>query len=93
MLLRSVEDRISPEYDGSGFKICVFSDSLDLLRVYFGVKIDIGQGISILTPSNYFFLESRAVTVQNGSFRICEARVGQNGPGLTNFIHFENIEK
>ena len=46
------------------------------------VKIGIGHGISILTITNQFFHVSRAVTIQNGWFRICEARVGQNRPGL-----------
>ena len=39
MVLQSFEEHISPECDGSGYKICVFSDSLDLIRGYLGVKI------------------------------------------------------
>ena len=40
---------ISSEYDGSGYMMCVFSESLDLLRGYLGIKIDIDHGISVKT--------------------------------------------
>ena len=147
MVSHPFEEHISPECDGSGYILCVVSDSLDLLRVDLGVKMwyidfdnfnfffmypepsryrtlhstsvkpewikieqiypyfihfgpkysnilsndsllssesksGIGHGILILILLNYFFHVYRSVTVQNGSFRICEARVGQNWPGL-----------
>ena len=82
MVLRHFGEHLSPGCDGSGYMICVFSDSLDCLGEFLGVKIDVSHGMLILTPLDRNFYVSWAVPVQNGSFRICETRLGQNCPGL-----------
>ena len=81
MASRPLGKHISPECDGSGNMICVFSDSPDCFGEFLGVKIDVRHGMLILTPSNQNFHVSWAVTVQNGSFCICEGHLGQNCPG------------
>ena len=78
MVLQPLGKHISPECDGSGYMMCMFSDSLDCLGEFLGVEIDVSHGMLILTPSNPKFYVSWAVTVQNGLFRICESHLGRN---------------
>ena len=89
MVSRPLGQHISPECDGSGYMICMFSYPLGCLREFLGVKIDVSHGMLILTPLDRNFYVSWAVTVQNGSFRICETRLGQNCPGLLIVYTFE----
>ena len=56
MVLRPFGEHISPECDGSGNMMCVFSESLDRLGEFLGVKINVGHGMLILTSSNHFFM-------------------------------------
>ena len=61
--------------------VCVFWLTIPFKGGFRGSKSGIGHGISILTSSNHFFFmypESSRYRTQNGSFRICEVRVGQN---------------